>query len=41
MKWLAKYADYAYASMRIMAGFMFSFHGAQKILGLMSEFNRQ
>jgi putative oxidoreductase len=38
MKWLAKYADHAYALMRIMAGFMFSFHGAQKILGVLSEF---
>jgi len=37
MKRLEKYADYAYALMRIMAGFMFSFHGAQKILGVLSE----
>jgi putative oxidoreductase len=39
MKWLEKYADYAYALMRIMAGFMFSFHGAQKILGILSDFH--
>ena len=38
MKWLEKYADYAYALLRIMAGFMLSFHGAQKILGVLSEF---
>ena len=38
MKRLEKFADYAYALMRIMAGFMFSFHGAQKILGVFSEF---
>ncbi|MCB4757270.1 MAG: DoxX family protein [Elusimicrobia bacterium] len=38
MKWLEKYADPAYALMRIMAGAMFSFHGAQKILGLLSDF---
>ena len=38
MKWLEKYADHAYALMRIITGFMFSFHGAQKILGLLSEF---
>jgi len=38
MKWLAKYADNAYALMRIIAGFMFSFHGAQKILGVLSDF---
>ena len=38
MKWLAKYTDHAYALMRIVAGFMFSFHGVQKILGLLSDF---
>ena len=37
MKWLAKYADPAYALMRIVTGFMFSFHGAQKILGVLAE----
>lgn len=38
MKLLAKYTDQAYASMRIVAGFMFSFHGFQKIFGILSEF---
>ncbi len=38
MKWLEKYADHAYALLRIMTGFMFSFHGAQKIMGVLSEF---
>jgi len=38
MKWLEKYADDAYALMRMVTGFMLSFHGAQKILGLLSEF---
>jgi putative oxidoreductase len=38
MKGLEKYADHTYALMRIVAGFMFSFHGAQKILGVLSEF---
>ena len=38
MKWLERYADTAYALMRIVTGFMFSFHGAQKILGVLSEF---
>ena len=38
MKWLAKYGDHAYALMRIVAGFMFSFHGFQKILGILSDF---
>ena len=37
MKWLAKYADYAYALLRIVTGLMFSFHGAQKILGVLAE----
>lgn len=38
MNQLAKYSDQAYALLRIVAGFMFSFHGAQKILGILSEF---
>ncbi len=35
---LAKYSDQAYALLRIAAGVMFSFHGAQKILGILSDF---
>ena len=38
MKQLAKYSDQAYALLRIIAGFMFAFHGAQKILGILSDF---
>ena len=38
MKWLAKYSDHAYALMRIVTGFMFAFHGCQKILGIISDF---
>jgi putative oxidoreductase len=38
VKRLERYADHAYALMRIVAGFMFSFHGAQKILGVLSDF---
>ena len=38
MKSLEKYSDHAYALMRIMAGIMFAFHGAQKILGVLSQF---
>jgi len=30
MKLLEKYADYAYAFLRIVTGFMFMFHGAQR-----------
>jgi putative oxidoreductase len=37
MKQLAKYESQAYALMRIVAGFMFSFHGAQKVLGMLAE----
>jgi putative oxidoreductase len=37
MKWLQKYADHAYALLRIIAGLMFSFHGFQKILGVFSQ----
>ena len=29
-----RYADYVYALLRITSGLMFSFHGAQKILGV-------
>ncbi len=38
MKWLAKLADDAYALLRIMTGSMFAFHGAQKILGMLADF---
>ena len=34
MKWLEKFSDHAYALLRIVSGFMFLFHGAQKVLGL-------
>ena len=37
MKWLERYADHAYALLRIVTGFIFLFHGAQKILGVLSE----
>ena len=36
MKQLIKYGDQAYALMRIVSGFMFSFHGAQKIFGILN-----
>jgi putative oxidoreductase len=35
MKRLEKYADYAYALLRMLAGIMFAFHGAQKLLGVL------
>ena len=37
MRQFAKYADYAYTLMRIVTGLMFAFHGAQKILGILSD----
>ena len=37
MKQLEKYTDYAYALIRIVTGFMFAFHGVQKILGVLSD----
>ena len=37
MKRLAKHSDQVYALLRIVTVFMFSFHGAQKILGILSD----
>ena len=37
MRQLEKFADYAYALMRIVTGFMFSFHGAQIVLRVFAE----
>ncbi len=37
MKQLEKFADHAYALMRIVTGFMFSFHGVQIILRVFAE----
>lgn len=38
MKLLEKYSDHTYALLRIAAGFMFTFHGMQKVLGVLSNF---
>ena len=38
MKLLGKLSDHVYALLRIMAGFMFAFHGMQKIFGIFSPF---
>ena len=38
MKFLKQYADHAYALLRIMSGFMFLFHGVQKIFGVLTDF---
>jgi len=38
MKLFAKFEDHAYALLRIISGAMFSFHGFQKVLGVLAEF---
>ena len=37
MKKLAEYSDLAYGLLRIVAGFMFTWHGVQKIFGVLTE----
>ena len=37
MTFLAGYVNQIYASLRIVTGFLFSIHGAQKILGLLAD----
>ena len=36
MKKLAQFSDHAYALMRMVTGFMFSFHGVQILFGVLS-----
>ena len=38
MKLFEKYADQAYALLRIITGIMFAFHGAQKLFGVLGGF---
>jgi len=38
MNFLSKYNDQTYALLRIVSGAIFTFHGVQKILGVMSEY---
>ncbi len=38
MKFLEKYADYSYVLLRVVAGSMLLFHGLQKILGVLADF---
>lgn len=35
MKFLAKFSDTAYALLRIVAGILYAFHGAQKLFGVL------
>lgn len=37
MKFLSKLSDETYALLRIITGFLFSFHGLQKIFGILSS----
>ena len=32
-RWLGRYSPYIYALLRIVAGFLFSLHGVQKLFG--------
>ena len=34
-RWLGRYSAYIYALLRIVAGFLFSLHGAQKLFGVL------
>ena len=37
MQWLKRFEEPAYAALRVVAGLLFSLHGAQKILGWFSS----
>ncbi|MCC6650067.1 MAG: DoxX family protein [Candidatus Eisenbacteria bacterium] len=37
MKAFNRYSDHAYALLRIVSGFMFAFHGVQKVLGVLTD----
>lgn len=37
MKAFARFSDHAYALLRIVSGFMFAFHGVQKVLGVLAD----
>ncbi|HEU4404164.1 MAG TPA: DoxX family protein [Polyangiaceae bacterium] len=37
MRFLAKYTEPAYAALRAVSGFLFLFHGANKVLGLFAK----
>lgn len=36
MKSFARFSDHAYALLRIVSGFMFAFHGVQKVFGVLT-----
>ena len=36
MKWLERFSDPAYAVLRILSGFLMSFHGLQKVFGFLA-----
>ncbi|MDX1996811.1 MAG: DoxX family protein [Thermoanaerobaculia bacterium] len=37
MNWLQKYTETTYALLRIVSGLLFSFHGMQKIFGILTD----
>ena len=37
MKAFKRYSDHTYALLRIVSGFMFAFHGVQKVLGVLTD----
>lgn len=38
MNFLSKYADVSYVALRIVSGAIFTFHGVQKIFGVLTEY---
>ena len=34
-RWLGPYSDYTFSALRIVSGFLFSLHGAQKLFGVL------
>ncbi len=40
-RWLGRFADRSYALLRIVAGFLFACHGAQKLFGVLGGIDRE
>lgn len=41
MKWLARYTEESYALLRIVSGFLFAFHGVQKIFEVLTPYKTE